>query len=229
MPGWSPPRCQLKASNENTWEWPSAQLDSGCVGGLRVGSEMRFAYLVILWGCVALAMACVAVEALADWRGIPVEPESECSPYEDGDYSYDRERIAMAWWVHVGVFVSPYDAQIHAYEDVDLEHRVARHQAHVSGLCKRPKAERRRFAKDPLNITWATPRMNRVEKGDKDAAGWLPPKNRCHFAALVAQVKCLWGLSVDEAEAEALEGVLSGCARVKFQCVEGTPKEEFET
>ena len=190
---------------------------------------MRFAYLVILWGCVAL-MACVAVEALAraDWRGIPVEPESECSPYDDGDYSYDRESIASGWWIHVGVFASPYDGEIHAYEDVDLEHRVARHQAHVSGLCKRPKSDRRKFAKDPLNITWATPEINRVEKGDKDAAGWMPAKNRCHFAALVAHVKCLWSLSVDEAEAEALEGVLSGCANVKFRCLRGKPREEVE-
>ena len=66
---------------------------------------------------------------------------------------------------------------------------IARSEAHDSGLCAANLATRRRFATDLLNLTLAGPRVNRYEKVDHDAAEWLPPQNRCWFAARVIAVR----------------------------------------
>ena len=57
--------------------------------------------------------------------------------------------------------------------------------------------------------------MNRCGAGGKcalDAAEWLPPRNRCWFAARVVAVKRKYALTVDRREAAALDGVLLDCA-----------------
>ena len=45
-----------------------------------------------------------------------------------------------------------------------------------------------------------------------DAAQWLPPMNRCWFAARIVAVRLKYRLTVDRREAGALERILSGCA-----------------
>ena len=163
----------------------------------------------------------------AEWRGLTIAPENECSPYDDGQYAYDRPQIAAWYWMVVGAFFSPYDNGIYKYSEVDLEHRVARHQAHVSGLCAAPPQHRSKFASDVRNITWATPEINRVEKGDKDAAGWTPDLNKCHFAGKIGETKCNWQLTVDQAEADALEAILSKCPNITFSCRRGKADERW--
>ena len=46
----------------------------------------------------------------------------------------------------------------------DIEHIVAASEAHDSGL---------------RNLTLAAPQVNRHQKSSKDAAEWLPERNRC--------------------------------------------------
>ena len=91
---------------------------------------------------------------------------------------------------------------------MDVEHIVALAEAHDSGL---EPAQMLEFSGDPSNLTVAAPRENRVAKSDKDAADYLPPRNRCWFAGRVLNVKSRWGLTVDVAEAVALIGALAGC------------------
>ena len=93
----------------------------------------------------------------------------------------------------------------------DIEHIVARSEAHDSGLCAADQATKRTFANDLLNLTLASPRVNRVEKRDKDAAEWLPDKNKCWFARRVVAVKAKYDLTIDVAERESLESVLRDC------------------
>ena len=73
--------------------------------------------------------------------------------------------------------------------DTDIEHIVARSEAHDSGLCAADAARRRRFASDLLNLTLASPAVNRTQKNDKDAAEWLPALNQCWFADRVVAVR----------------------------------------
>lgn len=72
-------------------------------------------------------------------------------------------------------------------------------------------AERRAFSRDLDNLTLASPRLNR-QKGAKDAAEWMPAQNRCWFARQVIIVKAKYDLTVNEAEAEALNSALAECA-----------------
>ena len=145
------------------------------------------------------------------WRGLTVAPEHRCAHYDSRDYRYApalEARIAAL----LGRVFSPYTGRCFAsMRETDIEHIVARSEAHDSGLCRADAETRRRFAADLLNLTLASPGVNRHRKRDHDAADWLPEKNRCWFAARIVEVRRKYGLSIDAREAAALEQVLGGC------------------
>ena len=146
------------------------------------------------------------------WRGLTVAPEHRCSPYDKNrDYPYPRSVEADI--VHeLGALYGPYTGSCFtSTRDTDIEHLVATSEAHDSGLCAADAATRKRFARDLRNVTLAAPRVNRHQKGGKDAGEWLPDQNKCWFAARVVEVKLAYGLSVDRREAAALERVLRDC------------------
>ena len=95
--------------------------------------------------------------------------------------------------------------------ETDIEHIVAASEAHDSGLCAADAATKARFARDLRNLTLASPRVNRHEKSGKDAAEWVPARNRCWFAARVVDVRRVYGLTIDRREAAALERILAAC------------------
>ena len=81
-----------------------------------------------------------------------------------------------------GRYYSPYTGETFDWaEDVDIEHIVARSEAHDSGLCAADSFTRLAFASEPLNLTFASPELNRDQKGGKDVAEWLPDLNRCWY------------------------------------------------
>ena len=100
--------------------------------------------------------------------------------------------------------------------ETDIEHIVARSEAHDSGLCDADAAMRRRFATDLQNLTLAAPDVNRNQKRDLDAAEWLPDVNRCWFAARVIAIRQEYRLTIDRREADALDQVLAGCASTEL-------------
>ena len=156
------------------------------------------------------------LHAQTSWRGLVVVPEQRCSPYDADDYRYPQsveDRIVA----ELGGVYGPYTGRWFASKsDTDIEHMVARSEAHDSGLCAADLATRRRFATDLLNLTLAGPRVNRNEKVDHDAAEWLPSQNRCWFAARVIAVRQRYGLTIDRREAAALDQVLAGCASTEL-------------
>ena len=83
----------------------------------------------------------------------------------------------------------------------------------------RDRATRARFASDLLNLTLAAPGLNRHEKDGKDAAEWLPARNRCWFAATVAAVWRAYGLTIDRREADVLKQVRSQCENTDMEPV----------
>lgn len=190
--------------------------------------------LALVIGMMALAVGAAAVADGEYWRGIPVEEPDMCEgvPYDERDYPYDRHVILVSYWMAVGAWYSPYDDKIYGGGgDVDVEHRVAKKEAHISGLCRQDPEEWADFAQDTGNITIAGKHLNEHEKGDKDAAGWMPAENVCHFAVRVVDTKCKWGLSVDPAERDALESILSTDCQGKveqFVCVNKRVKQRVE-
>ena len=120
----------------------------------------------------------------------------------------------------LGGVYGPYTGRWFANKrETDIEHIVARSEAHDSGLCAADEATRRRFAMDLLNLTLASPGVNRNQKRARDAAEWLPDQNRCWFADRSLAVRRKYGLTIDQREADALESVLSGCQSTELVVV----------
>lgn len=148
--------------------------------------------------------------------GVPVAPEVRHTVYDRSDYSYPasiEQRIVMQ---QGGVF-SPYSMR--CFNDVratDIEHIVANSEAHESGMGLRTRAERQRYASDLDNLTLAAPRLNRYEKRDKDPANWLPENNRCWYVGKYLEIKRKYGLSMDQAEADAVLAVYRSCSTFKI-------------
>ena len=174
-----------------------------------------FAFLVGLGSTAALVLA--SRSAAADtWRGLAVAPEFRCSPYISRDYSYPQSVVAEIV-AELGGIYSPYTLEHFANtRETDIEHIVARSEAHDSGLCATDPGTRRRFASDLLNLTLAEPSLNRHDKRDHDAAGWLPPMNRCWFANRVVEVRRKYDLTIDRHEADVLERLLSTCTSTEL-------------
>ena len=165
----------------------------------------------------AVAAAIIAVAVVmprpARAQGIPVSftlaPEHDRAGYQRPTTNrYQRHERAV--YLDLGMDRTPYTCAVIGgnLRSTDVEHIVALSEAHDSGL---PPDRMLAFSGDPLNLTVAMPRENRNVKSDKDAAGYLPPRNRCWFAGRVLEVKARWGLTVDAVEAVALIKALEGC------------------
>jgi hypothetical protein len=96
--------------------------------------------------------------------------------------------------------------------EVQIDHVVALSDAWQKGAQQLDEARRRDFANDPVNLQATIGWVNQ-QKGDGDAATWLPPNifYRCAFVTRIVDVKASYGLWVTQAEHDAIAGVLSGC------------------
>lgn len=97
-------------------------------------------------------------------------------------------------------------------EVVQIDHVVALSDAWQKGATQLNKPERVAFANDPLNLLAVEGAANQ-QKGDADAASWLPPnKNfRCQYVARQIAVKSRYSLWMTPAEHEAISSVLQKC------------------
>ncbi len=170
---------------------------------------------LILAVLLAFGTACTAASA-GTWRGLAVAPEQRCSPYNAKDYRYPQSVEPAIVASMEGRIYGPYTGRTFtSIRQTDIEHIVARSEAHDSGLCAADGATRRRFAADLLNLTLAAPAINRCGRSGKcgqDAAEWLPERNRCWFANRVVEVRRKYRLTIDRREVEQLERILASCA-----------------
>ena len=164
---------------------------------------------------LALALAPHHAASADTWRGLAVAEEHRCAPYDRADYPYPQSIEAEIVANQGGRIYGPYTGTtFRSIRETDIEHIVAASEAHDSGLCAAGPATRARFATDLVNLTLASPEVNRCDAGGKcgyDAGEWLPRFNPCWFASRVLAVKRKYGLSVDPRELAALDRVLAGC------------------
>ncbi|GAA2126674.1 HNH endonuclease family protein [Kitasatospora saccharophila] len=115
-----------------------------------------------------------------------------------------------------GVWVSPYDdVVLQDAKALDVDHVVPLAEAWDSGASAWSAAERQAYANDldePRALIAVSAKSNR-SKADKDVAEWLPPAvgYRCTYIDDWVLVKTRWGLSVDQAETDALHRLAAGC------------------
>src|SRR6478735_1614914 len=96
---------------------------------------------------------------------------------------------------------------------VQIDHVVALSDAWQKGAQQLTAEQRTAFANDPLNLQ-ATDGPTNQQKGDGDAATWLPPNKgfRCEYVARQISVKATYSLWVTQAEHDAMARILGDCA-----------------
>ena len=150
--------------------------------------------------------------------GIRIEPENRCSSYDADDYSYPQSVEPRIVAQQGGRIYGPYTGTYFASTgETDIEHIVARSEAHDSGLCAVDSAARRAFGRDLFNLTLASPSVNRHQKIAKDVAEWLPALNQCWYVNQVVLVKRKYNLTMNQAEASKAQQVLASCASTAMQ------------
>jgi hypothetical protein len=96
--------------------------------------------------------------------------------------------------------------------EVQIDHVVALSNAWQTGAFKLSIAQRTALANDPLNLFAVKGRLN-SQKGDGDAATWLPPLKsfRCAYVAAQIAVKAKYSLWVTAPEKSVILGILAKC------------------
>ena len=96
--------------------------------------------------------------------------------------------------------------------EVQIDHVVALSNAWQTGAFKLSIKERTAFANDPMNLLAVKGRLN-SQKGDGDAATWLPPLKsyRCDYVSRQIAVKIKYKLWFTAPEKEAMIRILKSC------------------
>ena len=98
--------------------------------------------------------------------------------------------------------------------EVQIDHVVAMSNSWQTGAFRLTLAQRTALANDPMNLFAVKGRLN-SQKGDGDAATWLPPlkKFRCAYVAQQIAVKAKYSLWVTAPEKEAMVRILTACPK----------------
>jgi hypothetical protein len=181
-----------------------------------------------------------ASPALTALATIPIKGRAPKTGYDrdlfasDWDYSFGcdmRNKILRRDFVQfefrsdstciiaTGVLQDPYTGQtinfvrgIGTSNEVQIDHVVAVSDAWQKGAQQLSSDQRYAFYNDPLNLLAVSGSAN-AQKGDSDAASWLPANKayRCSFVARQVAVKISYNLWVTQAEYDAIYRVLQEC------------------
>lgn len=130
-----------------------------------------------------------------------------------------NEKLMDGCRVASGILHDPYTGGVIQFQRgpesskaVQIDHVVALSDAWQKGAQLLSEQERVRLANDPLNLLASEGQANQ-NKGDADAATWLPPHKpfRCQYVARQVAVKKKYRLWVTDAEKRAMNQVLQGC------------------
>ena len=123
--------------------------------------------------------------------------------------------------VIAGQLLDPFSGKVITFSAtkvvIDIDHVVALSNAWQTGAAYFDKSKRTQIANDPLNLLAVDSKLNR-QKGDGDAATWLPPSKafRCEYVARQVAVKAKYGLWVTQPEKVAIYKILSTCVGQKL-------------
>ena len=137
---------------------------------------------------------------MRDMKSVTFDPEEKCQ-------------------VQTGTLVDPYSGiTINFLQGggtsslVQIDHVVAVSDAWQKGAFKWGSSTKVAFYNDPLNLLAVQGRLN-SQKGDGDAATWLPPLKsyRCAYVARQIAVKAKYSIWVTTAEKAAMKSILDKC------------------
>ena len=137
---------------------------------------------------------------MRDMKSVTFDPEEKCQ-------------------VQTGILIDPYSGiTINFLQGrgtsslVQIDHVVAVSDAWQKGAFKWGSTTKVAFYNDPLNLLAVQGRLN-SQKGDGDAATWLPPLKsyRCAYVARQIAVKAKYRIWVTTAEKAAMKSILEKC------------------
>lgn len=181
---------------------------------------------VVRAAAAGAAGAAVAVVVLAgparadlaeDIDSLAVEAEQREGYDREHFGDYDRDALLdrnQQRWPDCDGFYSFADDRCHDESgEVHADHIVALAEAWDSGAHSWPDGDLDTFAGHMDNL-WALTGPLNLSKSDDDAAEWLPPHEPavCSYLHRYVGVKLEWGLSVDQAEKDALSDAAGDCA-----------------
>ena len=123
--------------------------------------------------------------------------------------------------VLTGQLLDPFSGKVITFSstksNIDIDHVVALSNAWQTGAAYFDKTKRQQIANDPLNLLAVDFSLNR-QKGDGDAATWLPPLKsyRCDYVGRQIAVKAKYGLWVTQPEKGAIIKLLEKCEGQKL-------------
>jgi hypothetical protein len=118
-----------------------------------------------------------------------------------------------------GVLVDPFSGEtlnfvqgVKTSSDIQIDHIVALSNAWQTGAFMLTADQRKAFANDPLNLLAVKGKLN-SQKGESDAATWLPPLKsyRCDYVSRQIAVKMKYKLWFTAPEKEAMIRILKTC------------------
>jgi hypothetical protein len=118
-----------------------------------------------------------------------------------------------------GVLVDPFSGEsinfaqgVKTSSDIQIDHLVALSNAWQTGAFMLTADQRKAFANDPLNLLAVKGKLN-SQKGESDAATWLPPLKsyRCDYVSRQIAVKMKYKLWFTAPEKEAMIRILKTC------------------
>ncbi|MCY3542140.1 MAG: DUF1524 domain-containing protein [Gammaproteobacteria bacterium] len=142
--------------------------------------------------------------------GVRIAAENDCSDYRSIDFNHVPKLDVFKAEELDGIFAAYEDSCYNEYTDVDIEHLVAKREAHDSGMCNADIQTKVNFANDLENVALASPTVNRG-KSTKDPADWLPDNNRCWYVWQWLHIKRKYDMTIDQAEKNAIQSVLQNC------------------
>ena len=189
------------------------------------------------WALTIFATLAATSAQAADIQGVMIAPEVDATYSrtmygnwrdEDGDCQNTRDEVLIAeslapvtlredsCKVTAGLWFDPYTGMTFTVPgDLDIDHFVPLKEAHQSGGHAWDTDRRRQYANDLSNPGHliAVDDSTNQSKGDRDPAEWLPPNQsfRCAYVMAWLAVKRTWGLTADQAEANAIQAVLDAC------------------
>lgn len=118
-----------------------------------------------------------------------------------------------------GILTDPYSGEainflrgVATSSEIQIDHVVALSNAWQTGAFKLTLAQRTAFANDSSNLLAVKGKLN-SQKGDGDAATWLPPRKsyRCEYVTKQVLVKAKYGLWLTAPEKAAILKILKTC------------------
>ena len=167
---------------------------------------------------------------------LPVAPEYEAG-YDRDDWGPHNSGLCR------GAVGSPDPYTETPIDTCNVDHVVALYEAHESGGWAWPADAKQRFSQDPDNHAASRACVNQSKGGD-DISEWsdvdiasssacgggytVTLAGRCFLALTTVGVKSAWGLTVDQAEADALSTTLARCGDQALE-VSAVPQDRTVT